>query len=131
MIEMVNNARAEAGVAPLKANVELRQASIIRAEEISTVWGHTRPDGTNSYTALMPFDIEWWYYGENIARGHIYYDNYDYIQDIFRALMLSEGHRNNILKSNYTDIAIAIYYRFDPATEWTEVYVAQTFIKPQ
>ena len=131
MIEMVNEKRVEAGLPPLKANVELREAAAIRSVEIVELWGHVRPDGTDLTDLLAELEFRWTACTENICMGPVYNDNRQGAPvAAFDALWNSQGHKANMMSKYTTDIAIAIYYCYNEAAEQDYVYVAQIFAKP-
>ncbi|MBQ0052274.1 MAG: hypothetical protein KBT11_09480 [Treponema sp.] len=86
---------------------KLAQAAKIRAEEISSSFEHTRPDGTSCFTVLKQVGATYGTCGENIAAGYrtgsaVFTgwkeDNKDYS---------GQGHRRNMLGKNFTKIGIA------------------------
>ena len=95
---LANAERQKAGLAPLTWSTDMYNASNVRAEELSTLFSHTRPDGTKCFTAAP--DIM---YGENIAMG------YTSAQSVINGWMNSPGHRANILNPNHTIGAISLY----------------------
>lgn len=100
MLALVNQARAEAGVAPLTLDSKLCDAADKRAVEITSYFSHTRPNGSDCFTIFDEFGISCWGGGENIAMGS------SDAQTIFNMWMNSPGHRANILKSSFTTIGI-------------------------
>ncbi|MBQ0052765.1 MAG: CAP domain-containing protein [Treponema sp.] len=88
---------------------KLAQAAKIRAEEISSSFAHTRPDGTSCFTVLKQIGAAYGTCGENIAAGYrtgsaVFAgwkeDNKDYS---------GQGHRRNMLGKNFTKIGIAYF----------------------
>ena len=69
MIRLVNEIRTEEGLPALTTNSSLSNAAALRAEEIVTLYSHTRPDGSSCFTALPAFGISYRAAGENIAAG--------------------------------------------------------------
>lgn len=100
MLALVNQARAEAGAAPLTLDSKLCDAADKRAEEITTKFSHTRPNGTDCFTVLNEFGISCYGCGENIAMGSTD------VNAIFNMWMNSSGHRANILNPNFKSIGI-------------------------
>lgn len=101
LVELVNAERTKVGVAPVTLDQQLCAAALIRAEEIQSVWGHTRPDGSSPFTALDP-SYKYRYAGENIANGQTT------PQEVMTDWMNSQGHREAILNENYKKIGIGI-----------------------
>ena len=77
-------------------SASLETTSVVRANEITTKFSHTRPDGTDWYTVNA--DLQ---YGENLAEG------YNTADDVVNAWMASPTHRANILKPDFTTCAIS------------------------
>ena len=100
MLALVNQARAEAGVAPLTLDRTLCDAADKRAVEITSYFSHTRPNGSDCFTIFDEFGISCWGGGENIAMGS------SDAQTIFNMWMNSPGHRSNILNSSFKSIGI-------------------------
>lgn len=68
VLRLVNIERANAGLNSLSMIEPLQQSCSVRAEEIGPVFSHTRPDGSDCYTAI-PKTFKWKAAGENIAKG--------------------------------------------------------------
>ena len=101
VLNLVNQQRAANGLPALKMDAELYNTAKVRAEEISRVFDHTRPDGTECYTAF-PSGQGW--VGENIAAG------YASPSAVMNGWMNSTGHRENILRSQFKSVGIACFY---------------------
>ena len=95
IFDATNSERVKAGLPELIWNDELAEAADVRAEEIITDFDHVRPDGTKCYVLS---DL---IYGENIARGP-----HASGEEFVSRWMGSEGHRENILWSQYTLIGV-------------------------
>ena len=103
VLALCNAERAKAGVASLQLAEQLQSAAKIRAEEISLVTSHTRPDGSDFSTVLQSK----WGSGENIAAG------YDSTDNVVAGWMDSPGHRRNILDGNFKYLGVGYYYAPD------------------
>ncbi len=97
VVILVNEVRAENGLAPLGIDSDLVSAALIRGEEITRVFSHTRPDGTSCATVSDKL------YGENIAYGQ------RSAQEVMTDWMNSEGHRANILDPRFTSIGVCVW----------------------
>ena len=93
--EATNAERIEAGLPKLVWSDELAEAADIRAEEIINDFSHIRPDGTKCYVLCNLI------YGENIARGP-----HATGEEFVSRWMGSDGHKENILCSQYTLIGV-------------------------
>ena len=94
----------------LTLDEDLCKAAQIRANEIVNKFSHTRPNGKDCFTVLDDLSITCFAKGENIAAGSSTgegtfnqwkEDNKDYN---------GQGHRRNMLGSNFTKIGIAYTY---------------------
>ena len=103
VLDIVNNERAENGLGPLTMDKGLMDAAQIRANEIVSLFSHTRPDGTSCFTVLSP-DYKYGSSGENIAAGQ------QSATAVMNAWMNSPGHRANILNGDFQSIGIACVY---------------------
>ncbi len=59
MIEIINRYRTEQKIDPLKISQELCSVAIVRAEESSVLWSHTRPNGEKVNSLLDSKNINW------------------------------------------------------------------------
>lgn len=100
VIDLVNADRAQNGLQPVSATPELMAAAQIRAQEISTYFSHTRPDGTRCFTVFATTGVTYRCCGENIAAGQ---PTPAAVED---AWMHSEGHRANILTAGFGHIGV-------------------------
>lgn len=100
VLELVNAARAENGKTPLTLNDALCEAAQLRADEIVETFSHTRPDGTDCFTALREAGITYRTCGENIAAGQ------STPASVMDTWMNSSGHRANILNGSFSSIGI-------------------------
>lgn len=95
IFEATNAERVKVGLPELIWSDELAKAADVRAEEIITDFDHVRPDGTKCY--VLSDLIR----GENIARGP-----HASGKEFVSRWMGSDGHRENILWSQYTLIGV-------------------------
>lgn len=100
VIRLVNEERAKEGLPALKTASALTQAAQVRAEELLTLFSHTRPDGRSCFTALGEAGVRYRAAGENIAMG------YPTPAAVVEGWMNSPGHRANILNASYTTIGV-------------------------
>lgn len=98
VLELLNAEREKEGLDKLKMDSGLLEAAMLRAAECSLYYSHTRPDGTECFTASDKMS------GENIAVGH------KTAKEVMNSWMNSEGHRKNILNSRYRSVGIGCFY---------------------
>jgi len=104
ILDLVNEARAEAGVGPLSVDMELMNVARLKAKDMvdNNYFAHQSPTYGSPFDMMRKFDIEFRTAGENIAGNQT-------AEAAFKAWMNSEGHRKNILNGdfNYTGIGVA------------------------
>lgn len=106
---LTNKMRKEHGVPELIWDGCLYESARVRAAESSLYFSHTRLDGTDCFTIYDKL------HGENLAC------NYSSAESVVNGWMSSEGHKANILNSNFTRGSIAV---FKTLTGW---YYCQHF----
>ncbi|MGN0585879.1 MAG: CAP domain-containing protein [Oscillospiraceae bacterium] len=114
----VNIEREKAGVAPLKLNEYLCSVADTRAEEITGLFSHERPDGTDCFSLFKGTAYENKFVGENIAAG------YSSAEDTVAQWMASQLHRENILNPNYKYLGAAHAYaaKSDYKNYWVQIF---------
>ncbi|NCE65070.1 hypothetical protein D1159_10910, partial [Pseudoflavonifractor sp. 524-17] len=101
VVRLVNEERAKAGLPALSTYDPLTQAAQLRATELPGLFSHTRPDGSDCFTALEAFNVQSYYTaGENIAAGS------STAAGTMNQWMNSPGHKANILNKNFTHIGV-------------------------
>jgi uncharacterized protein YkwD len=118
VLSLVNEYRAESGLAPLRSDSRLNDA----AED----WSLTMANGdffAHSTTAQVEeYDYDWQAWGENIAAGQTTPES------VVDAWIDSPGHRANILSENFQEIGIGYYYLEDDTGSvnyhhyWTQAF---------
>lgn len=113
MWKYTNENRADYGLPPLKYRYDLQKYADIRAKEVFTKRGHTRPDGRSWETVFTDGGLELLgSMGENCA----YYEDNAY--EIIKNLMLSPaGHKDNILDPDRTGYVVGVYWGEGPTGE--------------
>lgn len=119
VLSLVNKERAKAGLNELKKNTSLNAAAITRAKELASEFSHTRPDGRDCFTVLTEAGIVYASVGENIAAGQ------SSPASVVSSWMDSEGHRANILSSDYTHMGVGYYH----TSKGNQHYWVQIFMK--
>ena len=109
VIAEVNAERAQRGLTLLSEDSDLTAAACTRAREITSVFSHTRPDGSSCFTVSEKA------YGENIAKG------YSTVDKVMAAWMSSEGHRANILRASYGSIGVCCL-QIDGVYYWVQLF---------
>ena len=104
VLSLVNLERARYGLPDLKTREDLwERVAMTRAEEVSVLHSHTRPNGSEWKTAYWDAGFDYYYAGENIAWG------FNNEQSVMNAWMNSVKHRENILESAFEYLATGRY----------------------
>lgn len=98
ILDIVNKERKAAGQKTLSMDKNLLNVAMLRAAETAVFYDHTRPNGTDCYTADTKDNM----FAENIAAG------YNSAESVMTAWMNSEGHRTNILRSAAKSIGVGV-----------------------
>ena len=96
VLKQLNAYRKTKGLKELKMNSTLLENAMQRSAEIAVSFGHTRPDGSKSYTVNANGEIN----AENI--GYAYKD----ATDVVNGWKSSSLHNANMLNNTYTAIGI-------------------------
>jgi uncharacterized protein YkwD len=108
---LVNAERQDQGLAPLTQNGQLDNASQVMSDLMveKVFFAHETPDGRNVVDRVQPTgylpNTDNWVLGENLAWGS---GALSTPQAIVNGWMNSEGHRKNILATDYVDVGIGI-----------------------
>lgn len=116
VIDIVNINRAQYGLAPVSYREDATCAAQVRAAEIQELFSHTRPDGSDCFTALDECNAVYRGAGENIAMGQ------SSAQEVMDAWMNSEGHRANILKEDFKYLGVGITKDSNGTYYWTQMF---------
>ena len=102
---------------PLTRDLELEETAKIRAKELSIVFDHIRPDGSDATTAFPEGMLNC---GENIAA---FYSTCEDVTDGWKESDFpceGQGHRRNMLNTYYNCVGIAAYKTSDGALYWVQ-----------
>lgn len=131
--ELVNRERRAAGIPAVALDRDLSKSAMLRAQEIAVYFSHVRPDNSDCFTAMpknvkLPPD-ESLLRGENIAAGQ--FDP----QMVMLSWMNSEGHRANILDTEFRRIGVGVFYvngcycwvqMFDNGISYSSGYIGES-----
>jgi hypothetical protein len=106
LVNLTNNQRTAAGLAPLNLNQTLVQAAALKGGDMlaKNYWAHNSPTGATPWSFIKQAGYSYIYAGENLAR--------DFMDtgSVVSAWMNSATHRENILSSRYQEIGIAVVH---------------------
>lgn len=105
VVDLVNQERAKAGLAPLTSDPALTNMALDKAKDMynNNYFDHTSPTYGSPFDMMNQYGIRYSYAGENIAKGQ------RNPQEVMNAWMNSDGHRKNILSANFAKIGVAYY----------------------
>jgi len=104
VIDLVNQARNQAGFKPLQENSKLSAAAENKAEDMikNDYFAHNSPGGKTPWYWMDKSGYDYKYAGENLAM------NFTSAEDEQKAWMKSESHKKNILNDNFREIGVAV-----------------------
>ncbi len=111
VLDAINRERASAGVGALTMNPTLQAAAMQRAAELTVLYSHYRPDGSECFSAFSWVRCA----GENIAMG------YSTSKSVMTAWMNSAGHRANILSADYKSVGVGCFLS-NGRYHWVQVF---------
>ena len=105
MVKLHNQARSQNGAGELCVDSRLVKAARLHAQDMieNDYFSHDSQDGRNPGDRISAQDYTWRTYAENIVYGS---GNYGTPQNNFDRWMNSEGHRSNILSSDFTEFGV-------------------------
>ncbi|MFC7685857.1 CAP domain-containing protein [Ureibacillus sp. GCM10028918] len=118
VVEYTNKERAKYGLQPLEIYQPIMNSAQIKSDDMSknNYFSHNSPTYGTPFELMTSLGISYRAAGENIAKGQ------RTAQEVVEAWMNSEGHRANILNSNFTHIGVGYAQN---GNYWT-----QQFIRP-
>lgn len=121
VVTLVNKERAKYGLKPLTANWEVARVARYKSEDMrdKNYFSHTSPTYGSPFDMLKSFGIQYSYAGENIAAGQTT------AQSVVTAWMNSEGHRKNILSSNFKEIGVGYAKGGSYGHYWTQMFISK------
>lgn len=103
-LKIINEYRAEKGIAPLRLNEELTIMACARAEEIawSGEHSHTRPNGSSCFSIFREAGFESGTAGENLGYG------FWTPEEVCEAWKESRTHYENLMNPKFVEIGIGV-----------------------
>ncbi|MDQ1559275.1 MAG: hypothetical protein QOD32_2335 [Pyrinomonadaceae bacterium] len=103
MLELVNRERAEAGLAPLAADDELREVARRHSSDMFArgYFSHVTPEGRDPFARIREGGVTFRTAGENLALAPT-------LSIAHTGLMNSPGHRANILRPQFGRVGIGV-----------------------
>jgi uncharacterized protein YkwD len=103
MVVLLNGARAEAGLPPVKADPELRAVALAHSQEMAAghFFGHVSPTTGTVADRVRRAGVLTSILGENVSQG-------DSAESAHQGLMDSPGHRATMLDPRFTEVGIGV-----------------------
>ena len=119
-VALLNELRDSVGVDELYWDPDsfVQAAAEVRAEELEQYFSHTRPDGSDCFTALQEFDIGYRTCGENIAYGTALD-----AEGVIELWTNSPGHYANMVKGDFTEVGLASWHADDGSVYWVQMFI--------
>lgn len=104
LYELTNQQRSTFGLGTLTYNDQLADAARQKAADMfaKNYWAHFGPNGETPWNFITSAGYKYEYAGENLAKNFLFSDG------VVQAWMDSPSHRENMLKSDYTDVGFAV-----------------------
>jgi len=120
MVNLINEARAGAGLPSLKVNGQLTKAARAKSKDMvnNNYFSHQSPTYGDMAGLLRRFGITYRAAGENLAMN-----SNGSVTAAHHSLMGSSGHRANILNSRYSQVGVGIHTKSDGSHYYTQLFV--------
>jgi uncharacterized YkwD family protein/spore coat assembly protein SafA len=121
VLELVNQERAKANLQPLKMDWELQRVARTKSCDMAQkgYFSHQSPTYGSPFDMMKQFNISFKTAGENIASGQ------RTPQEVMQSWMNSQGHRENILKAEYTHLGVGYCAGGSMGHMWTQMFIGK------
>lgn len=121
VVRLVNVERQKQGLGKLSLNAKLSNVATLKSQDMinKNYFNHTSPTYGSPFDMMKQFNISYKTAGENIAKGQ------KTPAEVVKAWMNSQGHRENILNKNYTEIGIGVAKDANGTLYWTQMFIGK------
>lgn len=118
VVDLTNQERSKNGLKPLALDTELSKVAREKSRDMQSknYFSHTSPTYGSPFDMMKKFGITYTSAGENIAMGQ------PTPEAVVQAWMDSDGHRKNILSSNFTHIGVG---HVASGNYWTQMFIGK------
>ena len=118
VLSLVNQERSRAGIKPLEMDWELQRVARVKACDMAEkgYFSHQSPTYGSPFDMMKQFGVSYRSAGENIAEGQ------RTPAEVMQAWMNSQGHRENILKSDYTHLGVGYC---ETGNHWVQMFISK------
>lgn len=121
VVRLVNVERSKRGLSELSFNTQLSNVATLKSQDMinKNYFSHTSPTYGSPFDMMKQFNISYKTAGENIAKGQ------KTPEEVVNAWMNSQGHRENILSTNFTDIGVGVAESSNGTLYWTQMFIGK------
>lgn len=121
VMNLVNQVREKEGKSRLIYSIQLENTAQMHAEDMQKreFFAHINPDGVDVLTRVKKFKYDQRDVGENIAQGQ------STPEEVMLSWLNSKPHRENLLKTNFTEMGVGIYADGSEGFYWVQVFGKQ------
>ena len=118
VLNLVNQQRQNSGLKPLQMDWELQRTARVKACDMAQkgYFSHTSPTYGSPFDMMKQFGISYRTAGENIAQGQ------RSPEEVMQSWMNSQGHRENILKSDFTHLGVGYCQQ---GNHWVQMFIGK------
>ena len=118
VLNIVNQKRQSQGLKPLQMDWELQRVARTKACDMAQkgYFSHQSPTYGSPFDMMKQFGINYRSAGENIAQGQ------RTPQEVMNSWMNSQGHRENILKPDFTHIGVGYC---QSGNHWVQMFISK------
>ena len=118
VLNLVNQQRQKQGLKPLQMDWELQRVARIKACDMAQAgyFSHQSPSYGSPFDMMKHYGIAFKSAGENIAQGQTS------AQSVMDSWMNSQGHRENILKPDFTHIGVGYCQQ---GNHWVQMFISK------
>lgn len=118
VVELTNVERQKQGLKPLQLDTNLSKVAREKSSDMqrNNYFSHTSPTYGSPFDMMKKYGINYRSAGENIAMGQ------RSPEEVVKAWMNSEGHRKNIMSSNFTHIGVG---HVAQGNYWTQMFIGK------
>jgi uncharacterized YkwD family protein/spore coat assembly protein SafA len=121
VIDLTNQERQKAGLAPLQLDWQLSRVARYKSRDMRDTgyFGHKSPQYGSPFDMMKRFNVQYSSAGENIAVGQTS------PEQVVKEWMNSPGHRKNLLNDTYTYIGAGYAKGGSYGTYWTQMFISK------
>ena len=121
VLNLVNVERSKNGLSALTFDSQLSNVATIKSQDMvnKNYFSHTSPTYGSPFDMMKQFGISYKTAGENIAMGQ------KTPQEVVNSWMNSQGHRENILNPNFTNLGVGVAKDSKGTIYWTQMFIGK------